>query len=60
MKLRVIRKPEFMVLCYLQVKRWWFPFWVTVLADDEKACMKLAAEILKHGQFHTLIAEMET
>ena len=55
MKVRVIRKPNFTSLHHVQIKRWWWPFWVTVSYDDVDRCRQVAQNLLTHGEASDIV-----
>jgi hypothetical protein len=60
MKVRVIRKPQYTALHHVQVKRWWWPFWMTVSYDDRARCEEVARNLLKNGHGNEVVMEGET
>ncbi len=60
MKVRIIQKPEYMILCAVQVKRWWFSPWVEVCNGDLKECTKYYDNLMSHGEVFTIHKEGET
>lgn len=59
MKVRIVRKPEFTSLHHVQIKRWWWPFWSTVIYDDIKKCNEVANNLLTQGHTVTVIMQGE-
>ena len=60
MKVRIIRKPGFMVLHHLQVKSRWWPFWRTIASDDLNSCKEMMSNLLKHGKPVNVLAQGES
>lgn len=60
MKVRIIKKPEYTALHHVQVKRWWWPFWMTVARDDLFRCREIADNLITRGKPFTLVMEAET
>jgi len=59
MKVRVIQKPQYEALCHLQVKYWWWPFWVTVTANSRQHCERVAENMLRSGHIYTVFTQGE-
>lgn len=59
MKIRIIRKPEFMTLHHLQKKTKWLPFWRTVDTGTLQECQRIADNLAKHGSTYTVVYEGE-
>ena len=60
MKVRIVRKPEFTLLHHVQVKHWWFPFWMDVSYDSLSRCREVAENLIKHGNKEIVLWEGET
>jgi hypothetical protein len=60
MKIRIIKKPEFMSLHHLQKKTRWLPFWRTVETGTLQECQYMADNLVKHGKPYTVVYEGET
>lgn len=60
MKVRIIRKPQYFHLHNVQVKRWWWPFWVTVFDADLDQCLKAAHNLIKTKNLYSIVYEGET
>jgi hypothetical protein len=60
MKVRVIRKPQFTSLHHVQIKRWWWPFWVTVAYDDLCRCKSIAADLINHKRAYEVHMQGES
>lgn len=60
MKVRVISKPEFSSLLFVQTKRWWFPFWITAYYGDKNTSLKVAENIIETGNKTMIVMQGET
>lgn len=50
MKVRIIRKPEYQILCHLQVKKWWYLGWKDIAADDLKVLEQRFEAMIENGE----------
>lgn len=57
MRVQVIKKPEYLTLCHVQIKKWWFPFWYTVHVGPEKECLTAVKNYMEHGTINTILFE---
>lgn len=60
MKVRVIQKPQYAALCHVQVKYKWWPFWITVAANDRLHCERVAENMLRNGHTYTVYTQGES
>jgi hypothetical protein len=60
MKVRVILKRNFEYVYSVQVKRWWFPVWVQVMAGLEKEALEAAERLVQGKNLERVIFEGET
>lgn len=59
MKIRIIRKPEFISLHHVQKKVVWWPFWITVETGTFQECQRIADNLEQHGNAYTVLYEGE-
>lgn len=59
MKVRVVKKPDYEYLYFIQVKRWWFPFWCDVFYSGEKETMRKYKTFLDTGSLIEVVNEGE-
>jgi len=60
MKIRIIRKPEYLHLHHVQKKTKWLPFWRTVRTGTLQECQGIAENLEKHGNAYTVVYEGES
>lgn len=57
MKVRIIRQPHYTALHHVQVKRLWWPFWVTVYGNDLSNCEQAAQNLIENKRTITVVME---
>lgn len=60
MKVRVILARGYEYVYRVQVKRWWFPAWVSVYTGSEKEAVEVAERLVQGKGLDRVIFEGET
>ncbi len=60
MKVRVILARGYEYVYHVQVKRWWFPLWITVCLGPEEEAVEAAERLVQGKGLARVIFEGET
>jgi len=60
MKIRIIKKPQYVALHHVQKKVKWWPFWITVDTGSLKECQTYVDNLMQHGNTYAVLFEGET
>ena len=60
MKVRLVKKTEDDVDHYVQIKRWWWPFWTDVYFNYKQYSEKVYNHVLETGSVIVVLKQGET
>ena len=59
MKIRIVFDHKYVTLHFVQLKRWWFPIWITTFTGTKNEAEAVYKNLVEHGSKLSILKEGE-